>query len=226
MYVVIRHGLLQVLLHIVLNGFVNGGDQIEAVLAGVIFLELGKEQLRPHGVGGPDGSAGTAGKGLVVSGLDALQAVVIRAHEANQMAGQGGIGVIALGVRLQTDAPQAVPVLEGPDFVGLFLFQLPGHGHIPAALLPGFLIDLIIADAQNLRQAPGDQVPVLAVHLNLLGAEVHIVHRGADRQGVHIGVIDGAAHSGAGHGAQLLLDGHALVFFMVEDLQLVQSGQQ
>ena len=151
MNVVIRHGLLQVLLHIVLDGLVNGGDHIEAVLAGVVFLKLGKEQLRPHGVGGSDGSAGAAGKGLIILGFDPFQAVVIRTNEADQVTGQRGIGVVALGVRFQADAPQAILVLEDPDFVCLVLFQLPGHGHIPAALLPGFFIDLVIADIQDLR---------------------------------------------------------------------------
>ena len=224
--IVICHGLLQVLFHIVLDGLINGGDHVEAVLAGVIFLKLGEQQFCSHGVGGPDCPAGTAGKGFVILGFDPLKAVVIRAHKADQMAGQRGIGVIPLGIRLQADTPQAILALERANRIGLLLFQLPGHRHIPAALLPGFLVNLIIIHAQNLGKAPGDQGPVLAIHLDFLGAEIHVIHRGADRQGVPVGVVYGAAHGGAGHRAQLLLDGHALVFFMIDDLQLVQSGQQ
>ena len=216
--IVICHGLLQVLFHIVLDGLINGGDHVEAVLAGVIFLKLGEQQFCSHGVGGPDCPAGTAGKGFVILGFDPLKAVVIRAHKADQMAGQRGIGVIPLGIRLQADTPQAILALERANRIGLLLFQLPGHRHIPAALLPGFFVYLIITQTQNLGQAPGDQSPVLPVHLDFLGTEINVIHRRTHRKGVHIGVVNGAPHGGAGHGAQLLLNGHALILFMVYDL--------
>ena len=213
------------LFHIVLDAGVYGGHQVVAVLPGIVFLKLAEEQLRAHGVGGPHRLAWAAGEGLVILGLYPLQAVVVRAHKADDMAGQGGVGIIPLGIRLQAHAPEIVLRLEGPHLIGLVLLQLPGSGHIPAALLPGLLVYLIIAYIQYLRQPPGDELPVLPIHLYLCRAQIHIIHRGAHRQSVHVGVVYDPPHGGAGYGAQLLLYGHALIFFVVNDLKLIQTPQ-
>ena len=131
--VVILHGLFQVLFHIVLYGGVHRQHQVIAVLAGAVLLKGAEQQLCAVGVGGPQGPSGAAGKGGVVFGLDPFQAGVVHAHKADEMAGKAGIGVIALGVRLQADALQAVFRLEAADLIRLLCLHLPGHGHIPGA---------------------------------------------------------------------------------------------
>ena len=86
------------------------------------------------------------------------------------MTGEGRIGVISLGVGLQSEAAQMVLVLKLPHRVRLLALELARDGHVPGATLPAFLQQLVVVKPQDAAQPPGDERRVLAVGLDLRGA--------------------------------------------------------
>ena len=110
------------------------------------------------------------GEGVVVARLDALEAVVVGADKAQQVAGEPPVRVIALGVGLKAHAADFVFGLEAADRVRLVGLDLAGDGDIPAAPPPGFFIDVPIIKPQDLGQLPRDEGAVLAVCFDLGGA--------------------------------------------------------
>ena len=141
MDVVILHGLFQVLFHEKLYPRVHRCHHVEAVLARLIVLKAGKQQLGSEGIGRAHRASGRTGERLVVTRFDPLEAVVVRPHKADEMAGQGGVWIIALGIGLETHTAQVVFLFEAADLIGLLLLHLPRHGYIPGTGLPGFLAD-------------------------------------------------------------------------------------
>ena len=223
--VVIQHRLAQMLFDIVLDARVDGGKEILPVLSGAVLLIASQQHLSPVGVGGAQAPARRAGEGVVIAGLDALEPVVVRAHKAQQMAGEAAVGVIAPGVGLEADAADMVFGLESSDLGGLVGFDLARRGHIPAPLASGLLVELVIVKAEDFRKTPGDQFPVLAVGLDLGRAQIDVVHRGADREDVPVAVVDPPARRRAGGLAQLLGDGQVFVKRVIRNLQLVKPRQ-
>ena len=127
------------------------------------------------------------------------------------MAGQGIVGIIAPGIRLQSDTSDAVGGLEGADRIGGLPLHLPRSRHIPGAGLAGLFQQLLIVQIQDPAQFPGNQFPVLAVLPDLGRAEINVVHRGADGQEPSPGVGDAAPARGAWRLPQLLLQGPDLL---------------
>ena len=142
------------------------------------------------------------------------------------MAGQGIIGIIASGVRLQADAPDAVGGLEGTDGIGGLPLHLPRNSHIPGACLSRLFQQLLIVQIQDPAQFPGDQLPVLAVLPDLGRAEIDIVNRGADGQEPSFDIGDGAPARGARGLPQLLLQGALLIKIVLQKLDLTKLCQQ
>ena len=224
--IVIRHSLFEMFFNKKLDRRIQCQNQIKAIFPGLIGLEGGKEQIASVSVGGAQAPPGAAGERGIVFRLDPLQAVVIGTYEADHMAGQGGIGIIASGIRLQTDAAEIILRFQGADKVSLFFFQLARHRHIPGAAAGCLLSDLFRIQLEDIPQLPGDQLLILAVHLDLRRAQIDVVHRGADGQRIEIGVVDRAAGGGARRFAQLLSDRQAFVALMLQDLKLKEPRCQ
>ena len=214
------------LFHIVLDRRVERRDEAAAVIAGAVLLIAAQEHLTTVGVGGAKAPAGGAGEGLVIARLDPLEPVVVRADEAEEVAGEPAVRVIALAVRLEPDAADLVFGLEAPDLGRLVRLDLAGDRDIPAPPAPGFLIHVRIVEIQDLREGARDERPVLAVRLDLGGTEIDIVHRGADREDVSAAVIDRAAQGAAGGLPELLGDGEVFVKAVVCDLNVIQPREQ
>ena len=224
--VVVQRRLPQMLFHIILHRGVERQDDVAAFFSRPVVLIARKQQLAAVGVGRPERAGGRAGENRVVSRLDPLEADVVRADEAEQMAGQTGVWIIALGVRLEAHALQAVLGLEGPDPVRLLAFELAGGGDIPAPLAPGLLVQRLRVGAQDLGQTPCDQLAVLSVGFDLHRAEIDVLDRRADSQRVPVRVGDRPARRGALRFAKLLLERKRLVKIMLADLQAVEPRQQ
>ena len=214
------------LFHIVLNARVDGSHEIAAVLAGAVFLVAFEQHLPAVGVGGPETPARRAGKGFVISRLDPLEAVIVGADKAQQMAGKPAVRVITLAVGLEADAAELVLGLEAADLSRRVRFDLAGDSDVPAAAAPGFFVDLVIVEAKDFRQSPCDERAVLAVRFDLGGTEIDVIHRGAYRQDVAVAVVDNAALRRARYGPQLLGDGQFLVEAVFRDLQMIKSCKQ
>ena len=224
--VVVRDGLLQMLFDIILDRRIERQHQVAAVLAGLKILVAAQQQLRAVGVRQAQRAAAGAGQRLIVHGLDALETGVVGADKADHMAGKRRIRVIAAAVRLEMHAVQAVLQLEGAHRVGLLALHAPLDRHIPGAGLPALFEHRLLVDVQDFRKAPGDQRPVLAVLVDLRRTEEDVFHRGAERQGLPLPVIDPAARDHRGRLAQLLADRQLLVIIMVGDLQPVEPQDQ
>ena len=135
-------------LQIVLDVAVDGGLDAVALLGVVVLLVL-EHQLRAPAVGGRHRQAGGAVQGVLVEGLQAVGPVVVGVHEAQHVGGQGGAGIVPLGIRLQVDPLEGRAGLvlgdKGPDLVADLLFHplfqdgvgVVGLGHLAADLLLG-----------------------------------------------------------------------------------------
>ena len=164
----IRHAL-DALFQIVLDVAVQSQHQVFAVFRVVILLILVK-QVAAGGVFGGDCQSGGAGEDAVVLGLQAHAALVVAVHEADDVGGQGAVGVIPLGVRLHPNAPELHPLAfrhlvarvvdlavdEAADIVGDLLVHLFLHHLILGEGALHFFQDGLLVHAQQPLQAPGD----------------------------------------------------------------------
>ena len=150
MDIIVLHGLLEVLFNKILYRGINGRHDIAAVLAGTKFLEAGVKHFRPIGIGRAYRLSLSAGKRLLIPCFNALEAVIVRADEADKMAGKRGVGVITLYIRLKPDAVQVVFQLELADPIRGLAFDLSRDGHIPRAASGRFLQYIIIVKPKYL----------------------------------------------------------------------------
>ena len=225
-HAVILHGLLQMLLHDVLDRGVDGQRHVIAVFGVVVILIFRVEHVGAEGVLCPDHASGSAGQHAVHAQLDAAQSRVLIAHEAHDVAGQAAVGIIALGVGLELDPLEVVLVFELPYPGTEILLYLAGHGLVPALRVRGHVQNLRVVHTEDLGEAPRDQRRVLVVHHDLRRGDVDGVHRGAHGQDIAVAVVDRAAAAVDRGLAHLLLDGGDLVLLVLQDLDLIELSDQ
>ena len=143
------HHLAQSLLHIVLHRCVQRQHDVAAVLCFIILLVAVEHVIAGRILGG-DHQARLAVQHVVIPGLQAVQAVIIRAHKADDLGGQGGIGVIALGIGDHVHAHNALVVDEGADLIGHILLH-PELEHLVLRVRALHLFqDALLVDLQDL----------------------------------------------------------------------------
>ena len=104
-------------LQIILDGGVQRQHQVVSVFRVVIFF-VGVEHVVAHVVPGRDHKARLALQLLLIAGLQAVKAGVVRAHKAHDMGGQGAVGIVSLGISDQIHAVDVVLLQKGTDLVG------------------------------------------------------------------------------------------------------------
>ena len=225
--------ILQTLFQIVLDGGVQRQRQVAAVLGGEVLF-IGVHHVVAGVVLGGHHQTALTLQLLLVAGLQPVQAGVVIAHEADDMGGQGAVGIVALGVGHQMDAHDLVLIDIGADGVGNLLVSAEldqlvlGLGVVHAAadgggvavqylgqtrsqgvLGPGHGIVLVIDGAVDLQRGEDDG----------LGA-------GGDGHDVAAAVVDGAAGGSDHRAAGLLVHGLALQLLMADDLKVEQLKKQ
>ena len=242
-------------LQVVLDVAVEGGLDAVALLSVIILLIL-EHQLRTPAVGGRHRQAGSTVQGILVESLQAVGPVVVGVQEADHMGGQGGAGVVPLGVRLQVDPLEGRAGLvfgdERADLVADVLLHPLFQNGVGVLGFCHLTADFFLGDVQNLRQMHGQQILVLlaahgelfpllqAVHHHLgplfvqlpgvfvdgPGVQEHVVRRGGDRQGDAVAVQDGAPGGGDDGRAHLLAGSAVLELVVLGDGQVVGLGEQ
>ena len=233
---VLGHHVLQPPLHVGLDDAVQG--QLEAVaVLGVVVLLILEHDLGAAPVLGGDRQAGAALQLLVVEGLQAVGSPVVGVQKADDVGGQGAVGIVALGVGLQVHPLEhRAGVVAGdklPDLVADALLHPPLDNGVHV-VGPGHLVaDLLLVDLQDLRQPLGDHVLVgLAAHgqalplgqarvqllqpgqiqlvgppLDGVGVQEDVVRRGGHGQNGAAAVVDAAPGGGDDGAAHLLAGG-------------------
>ena len=212
MHVVHLNALFQRLLSVGLDGSVQGQGQnvavdgVDVVGVAVVHLHVLGGLARHH-------TAGHALEQVLVPGLQAV-GTALGVDEAQHLAGQGTVGVVALGAGGEIEVVGGIVLLDkGPDGLGVLLLNLGGqylilgvgllhtlfqllpvqvrhqltqavHHHIPLALDLGFVGILV-------------QVAVLILELTLahtghqvLGGQDQVVYRGRHGQHIAVGIQD------------------------------------
>ena len=239
--------LFQDALAVALDGGVQGEDNVVAV-GGVVVVLVAGEHFSAVAVAGGDHPAHLAGELLLVEGLDAVGAAV-GVDKADDLAGQGVLRIIALAGGGDDDGVgQSVVRDELPHLVGHLLLSLAGK-HLIGRVGPlQPRRDVLLINAQNLREALGHQLigrlrrgghlvgvsPRLLHPLGIVFLDLDQVPRGdndpvdggAHGQGVPVAVVDGAPVGLHRHIPGLLVDGQFLVIVVLYDLDLVECHQQ
>ena len=228
----VGHGL-KALFQVILDGGVQRQRQVAAVLGGEILL-VGVHHVVAGVVLGGHHQTALPLQLLLVAGLQPVQAGVLVAHEADDVGGQGAIGVVALGVGHQVDAHDLVLADVGADGVGRLLL-----GAELDHLVLGLGVVHALADgggvaAQDLGKAGGQGVlrprhgGILVVDgaVDLQWGEDDGLGAGGDGHDVAGAVVDGAAGGGDHRAAGLLVHGLALQLLVADDLQVEQLEEQ
>ena len=226
LHVVVPDGLPELLFQKVLQVGVDGEVDAVPVLGVHIVLVARQQQIRPDGVFQTQDAPVGAGELVVVCIFHPGEARVVHAHEADQVGGKVGIGIVPLGVRFELHALQIVPGLEGADLGGPVPVDLPRHGLVPGAPVAGHTEDPFPVLAEDAGEPRGDQLRVLPVHGDLRRGEIHREGGGADGQHPAVDVIDRAAARRDRRAPELLAQGGALELVVAEDLQPEQLGDQ
>ena len=250
MYIELLHTLLEDTLTVGLNGGVDGEGQIVAV-GGVVVVLKAVEQLGAHTVLGGDHPAGLTGQFLFELGLQAVGAhiVGIGVDPAHHMGCQASLGVVTLAGGHQVDAMGQVVLGDKLLYRLRFLWLHPVFDDlILGVLVLQMLHHILNFQVQDGRQVlrhklvgrlriVGQRAAILlsVLHLlpigllglqQILGGELHIVHRGAHGQHGPLAVIDGAPVGGNGAVSGLLLHRQFLIVIMLTDLDLPQLEEQ
>ena len=204
---------------------VDGQHQAVAVLGVVILLVFIQHVFAP-GVLFRHHQARRALQLVVELGLDAVQALVVAADKADDLAGQGAKGVIALAVGHQIDAADLVFINKFTHLVGLLLLHFLANDLVIGLHLIFLAADILLVHAQDLRQGLSDQVLVAFVLGDLVGGDENGLGRGGNGQGLAVGVVDRAAGGRDGGGAGLLGHGFLLQLVVADDLQVIQPAGQ
>ena len=248
MHVVHLNTLFQRLLGVGLDGGVQGQSQIvtvdgvDVVGVAVIHLHVLGSLARHH-------TAGHTLEQVLVPGLQAVGAA-LGVHKAQHLAGQGTVGVVALGAGGEIEVVGGIVLLnKGPDGLGVLLLDLGGQHLILGVGLLHALFQLFPVQVRHqLTQAVHHHIPlaldlgvvgvlvqvaVLILELTLthtghqvLGGQDQVVYRGRHGQHIAVGIQDLAPVGRHGHVHQLLLDGFGLILIVVHDGDVPQLDQQ
>ena len=243
------------LLTVALDGGVDGELDVEARLGVHVALVAG-EHLGAVVLLGGDHPAGLPRQLALILGLDAVGApvAVVDVDPADDLGGQGAVGVDPLGVGQEVDPGiEAVLLLEGPDGLGDAVVHPPLEDLVLGGGVLHALEDGVGLHPQDLRQALGHELLVPAGHggalragelfalgrlllprlglgllrrQDVLGGDDHVVDVGGHGQDIPLGIVDGAPGGGDQHVSGLLADGLLLVEAVVHDLDLPQLPQQ
>ena len=151
--------LAHIFLQIILDVGVQGQDQVLAVFGGEILLILIGQGIAPLVLGG-DHQAGLALEILVIAGFQAVQAGVVGAHKAQNMRGQGTVGVHPLGCCSQVQPLNLQIIDELTDLVCRILIHFFGQKFILRVGVVHALPDVVLGYAQDISQAGGQGVIV------------------------------------------------------------------
>ena len=165
-YVVLLDSLRHILFADRLDRFVYGEVDVVSVLSLDILLVL-ERHICSARVAGGNYSAGIAREVIIVFEFNALKTLFVRAGEADNAGRELFLGVVALVVVQQLDNAVAVVILgqlfgELHDLVALIDLDLALNNYIVALLL-GFFEDVLIIDAQDLRQSARGSLALLVV---------------------------------------------------------------
>ena len=205
--------LAHIFLQIILDVGVQGQDQVLAVFGGEILLILIGQGIAPLVLGG-DHQAGLALEVLVVAGFQAIQAGVVGAHKAQNVGGQGAVGVHPLGVGHHVNAVDIGVVDELADLVRHVLVHLLGQDLILGVRAVHAGADGVLGHAQNPGET-GSQGIIGPVDLGFLGQGRFPLRQGGIlltdlRQALLLGVqlllqvLGGQEHRLRGHGHRQL----------------------
>ena len=157
------HHILQALLHPILDVPVDGELQTVTVL-GVVVLLILEHELPAVGVLGCDHQACVPLQLLVVDGLQAVGPLVVAVEKAQHVGRDGAVGVVALGVHLEVDPPDAlaggVVGDEGPDLIPHLLLYPLFQNFILALGLAHPGADCLLVHLQNPGELRSDEVLV------------------------------------------------------------------
>ena len=131
LHVVVLHGLLQVLFHVILDRRVERERHVLAVGGVVIILVIDEEHIRAVAVRGAHHASLAAGQRVVIAVFNAGQAAVVRSDKADDVRGQTAVRIIALGVRLDLDADDVVLFLERAHLIRDVALHLARDDLIP-----------------------------------------------------------------------------------------------
>ena len=149
--------LIDGLFHIILNGGVQGQDDVAAVLR-LIILFVAIEHIVARRVLGRHHQARLPLQGAVIPGLQAVEAGIIRTYEADDLRGQGGIGIVALGIGGHVDPHHALIVDVAANLVGYILLYAHFQHLVLGVGALHFLEDALLIDLQNFREPLGHAV--------------------------------------------------------------------
>ena len=107
--------------------------------------------------------------------------MILRIQKPQHMGGQGGAGIVPLGIRLQMDPLQGLTGVvcgnELPDPVADLLLHPLAEGRVPPAGPGHVVVNVLGVDLQDLRKAFGQHVLVLLSAHGQLFAVLHPVHQ-------------------------------------------------
>ena len=227
------HHLAQGLLHIVLHCCVQRQHNVASVLCFIVLL-IAVEHVAARGILGGHHQARLAVQYVVIPGLQSIQAIIIRAHKADDLGGQRGIGVIALGIGDHIHAHNALVVDEGADLIGHILLHPKLEYLILGVRALHFFQDALLVDLQDLREllchavlSPGNGIILVAesaVHFQR--GEKYRFRRGGNGHDVAVAVIDRTPGGGNLRAAGLLVQSLSLQLVVAQDLQRKELDDQ
>ena len=206
------------LLHDALHGLVDREDQVVAVgrLDVLVVLErhVGADRVLRA-----DHAAGRAGKHVVVLRLEAREALIVRAGEAEHRRGRRAVGIVALVILLQDDAAADFHLVDRRvDLIAQLRLDLALDVD-KITLLVRLLEHVVVVEAENLRKAGRDLHVVAGLGVDVIGLERNGPHARALRQNLRAGrVVDRAAHRREDCGLQALVHGARLQLLAAHEL--------
>ena len=216
--------LLKALFEVILHRLIEGRHQTVAVLGVEILLILIEERVAV-GVARGDDHALFAGQLLVIHSLKAVGAAV-GVDKADDVRGERGIGVVALGGRLQKDAFDVVVADKHADFVRRLLLDLLLDDLVLRGGVLHIVEDAARVHAEDLAEAVCDQVLILLVFGDVERRDADVLRRGGEGEDVAVFIVDGAAARLHGRAQRLLAHGERLELVVLLDLQLVELGKE
>ena len=220
------HHLRQRLFHIVLHRSVQRQHDVAAVL-GLVILLIAVGHVVARVVLAGHHQTRLAVQNAVIPRLQPVQTVIIRAHEADDLGGEGGIGVVALGVGDHVHALYALVIDIAADLIGHILLH-PQLQHLVLGVCAlHFFQDALFVDLQYLREllrhavlGPGHGFILVAERaVYLQRGQKYRFRRGRNGHDVAVAVIDGAAGGRDLRAAGLLIQRLGLQLVMPQDLQ-------
>ncbi len=163
-HVVSLNGGLQILFQIILHRGVQGQNHAVALCGFVVFF-IGIGHLGLIVALGGNDLARRAFQIAVIECFNALRAGVAGVGKANDLTGQGAVGIVPLGVWLQMNAFNVILFNKRPHLIGFLRATLGGNELIAHFNIRRLLFDVVRIHIQNVGQGCGNQINVRAAAL-------------------------------------------------------------